>query len=271
MSDSQRVKRGRKNTDSLERLRAKLWYWAVKARGGWSDYRLDIEFVRDEGEEKREGSVRRRAFEKIRRLGIVPSSGTHHKRNYDLVARVDAHPNFAGTAAFFRSNFWDLLKSKPMDLPTVNAFVRQGMSKHGIMRPNFEQNMQLMAKSAQKDHRLFFPIDPDKYKTALIEICREKSIDLDFLALIGGLFWEAYLACELEIALVLHEQLGEMLDKYCEQGWLSAISNEFSRLVEQRIICRGVGKSLMWGGLGYDDFPQFVISRPLLILNNEIL
>lgn len=264
MSDVQSVKRGRPNTDSVDRLRAKLWYWAVKARGGWSDYRLDIEFVRNDGEERREGSMRRRAFERIRRDGVVPSSGTHRKRNYDLIARVDAHPNFAGTATIFRSTFWDLLKSKPMDLPTTNTFVREGMSKHGIMRPTFKQNIELAAKSPG----LYFPIDNQKYKLALTEICREKSMDLDFLALIGGLFWEAYLACELRIALVLHEQLGEMLDKYCDQDWLSAVRNELLELIEQRIMSRGIGQKLMLGGTGYDDSPLFVINRPLMILNS---
>lgn len=269
MRKQQGSKRGRPAADPIDRLRAKLWYWAVKARGDWSDYRLDVEFVRDEGEEKKDGSSRRRSFERVRRDGTVPSSGTHRTRKYDLIARVDAHPNFAGTAAIFRSPFWDLLKGNAMRLSEVNTFVCQCMSKQKIIRPTFKLNRPLIVEAEWEPE--FVCTDAQRYKIALTAICQGKPIDLDFLGLIGGLFWEAYLACELDIAIILRDKFSDLFEQFCNQDWLSKARSELLEFVEQRMLYRGIESNLIWGGAGYDDLPNAVVSRPLFPLNDATM
>lgn len=270
MRSPQGSTRGRPLADPVDRLRAKLWYWAVKARGGWSDYRLDVEFVRNEGEEKRGGASRRRAFGKIRRVGIVPSPGTHRLRTYDLVTQVDAHPEFAGTAAPFKSFFWDILKAKEMRLSDARDAVGRCMSRYKIFRPTATLDFILMAEAARKSPGNHLPSCDERYKEALAAICEEYPTDLDLLALVGALFREAYLAIALDTATILHEKFISLLEQYCAQEWLCNVKSELFQLAEQKMLYWGVNSDLVEGGHGYDDLPIAVVSRPFVSMNDAM-
>lgn len=263
-------KRGRPSTDQIDRIRAKIWYKAVKSRTEWSDYQLDIEFVRDKDEGKRDGPRRRRAFERIRRLGVVPSSGNHHARKYDLVAQVDSHPRFMGTADVFRSPFWELLKARAMALPQAHALVAQCMNTFNVFRPSGKLHFIWEVALANRIPETTQLSGANKYRVALRQVLQEKPLDLNQLALIGALFREAYLTCALDIATVLRDEFVDRLQQYCDQDWLGDMGSELLQLAERRALYWGVEPELEEGKI-YDDWPEQVVSRPLLCADEASL
>lgn len=262
-------RRGRPPLDEADQLRAKVWYSAVKARGNWSDYKLDVEFAREEGEVRRCGADRRRAFEEVRRTGSVPTQGTHARRSFDLVGNVDAHPEFSGTAKYFHSPFWDLLKGRTMTLPEAHAFVSKCLAKSGLYRPSNE--LHFVLRCLPVNGRLLIPAEmPDQlvYAGALDNLIKQTPVDLDLLALIGGLFREAFLVCELEIASVLKERLNNLLEEFCAQTWLVESTRNLHLLAERRILFWQMDKYYfddggLYGAGLYDDFAPAVVRRPL--------
>lgn len=269
-SEPKSATRGRPPTDAVDRFRSKVWYRAIKFKGEerWSDYQLDIEFAREEGEPKRDGENRRRAFKGIGRHGRVPSSGNHPKRPYDLVVRVDAHPCFSGTASSFRSAFWELLKSDAMGLSEAHAFVSRCMATSQVHRPTgkFEMAMKMLASGRQKTIRSFN--SSEIYRAALKQIVAGRPLDLDILALVGGLFREAYLACSLNIAVVLQDLFLDRLSDYCQQEWLGELGSELLEFAENRLFYWRVDNKSLCEEL-YDTLPKWAIARPLLSIDEN--
>lgn len=266
--------RGRPPLDEADQLRAKVWYSAVKARGNWSDYKLDVEFAREEDEERRCGADRRRAFEEVRRTGSVPTQGAHPKRSFDLVRNVDAHPEFSGTAKYFHSPFWDLLKGRTMALPEAHAFVAKCLATSNVYRLSNE--LHFVQRCLPVNGRLLVPAEmPDHlvYAAALDNLIKQTPVDLDLLALIGGLFREAFLVCALEIASVLKGRLNNLLEEFCAQTWLVDTEN-LNLLAERRILFWQMDKNYDGDGLYsaglYDDFPPAVVGRPLFPYNEAM-
>lgn len=266
--------RGRPPLDEADQLRAKVWYSAVKAQGNWSDYKLDVEFAREEGEVRRCGSDRRRAFEEVRRTGSVPTQGTHARRSFDLVGNVDAHPEFSGTAKYFHSPFWDLLKGRTMTLPEAHAFVAKCLATSNVYRLSNE--LHFVQRCLPVNGRLLVPAEmPDHlvYAAALDNLIKQTPVDLDLLALIGGLFREAFLVCALEIASVLKGRLNNLLEEFCAQTWLVDTEN-LHLLAERRILFWQMDKNYDGDGLYsaglYDDFPPAVVGRPLFPYNEAM-
>lgn len=272
MSNQESQKRGRPLTSPVDRLRAKVWYRAVKAREEWSDYRLDIEFVRSPGEEKREGSSRRRCFEGIRRYGRVPSSGNHRVRKYDLVAQVDQHPSFAGTAAIFRSPFWDLLKTKAMNLSDAHIHVCKCLDITGCFRASDRLDMLFRKKIRQMSQEKIGLFDRHIYEGAISTALQGKPIDLDLLALVGALFREAYLACALDTATVLRDTFVKLLTQYCRETWLGDLQGDLLDLGERRMLYWYADADLDHPERdrydeNYDDWPEIVVNRVILPIN----
>lgn len=249
-----KIKIGRRPTDEADHLRTKVWYLAVKARGNWSDYRLDIEFARDDGEKKRDGMSRRRTFEEVRRSESVPTHGTHAKRSFDLIRNVDAHPDFSGTAKYFYSPFWELLKGRTMTLPEAHAFVSKCLDKSNVLRPS--EKLYFVLRTSPVHARVSTKVASHHvYAAALDVLIKGMSVDLDLLALVGGLFREAFLVCELEIASVLKARLNNLLEEFSAQAWLTeGTGNRLHLLAERRILFWQMDKNIDGAGL-YDDFP----------------
>lgn len=265
-------KGGRPPTDVAELLRAKVWYLAVKARGNWSDYKLDLEFAKPEGEAPRQGQDRRRAFEEIRRTGSVPTEGTHKRREFDLVRNVEAHPNFAGTADYFHSSFWALLKPVPMKLPAIRQFVEIELKRANLHRPSGDLDLLMKFIYAGTGKEMPSYIKAERlYSVSLQQHLKSAPINLDVFALLGGLFREAYLVCTLEIALVLKDLFIELLEEFCSQDWLKKdnTGQQLLRLAERRVFhwrLEDVSENE-----GYDDFPMVVVERPLVPLNDAMV
>lgn len=259
-------RKGRKIADPVDRLRARVWYWAVKARDGWTDYKLDIEFARNPNEERPNGIHRCRAFEAIRRHGIVPSPGTHPRRSYDLVAQVNEHPNFAGTAEYFHSNFWRLLKMRAMDLPAAHAFVTECMQATQIHRPSGELDAILKVELYRLRRDASSIKAVDLYHACLKVVVSRLPLDLNLLALVGALFREAYLACALDIAVVLKAEFLALLEQFCDLPWLDRVGRELLDLGERRVLFWQLDKHFVGKGY-YDDVPFAVVERPLFLLD----
>jgi len=259
--------KGRPPADPVDRFRAKVWYLAVKARGGWTDYKLDVEFARLPDEPRRTGSDRIRAFEAIRSTGTVPSPGTHRRRDYDLVENVDAHPDFAGTANIFRSSFWNLLKARAMGIPEAQAFISECMARSKVFRPSGK--LYVVISSAWPHTNNPQVKAHHTYLAGISNIVSRLPLDLDTLALVGGLFREAYLVCALEIAEVLKGEFLRLVEQYCHQAWLGATGWELFQLAERRVLYWQIDKHFFGEG-HYDDWPPAAVERPLFPLDGAM-
>lgn len=267
---------GRPTTDAAELLRAKLWYLAVKARGNWSDYKLDLEFAKPEGEAPRQGQDRRRAFEEIRRTGSVPTEGTHKRREFDLVRNVEAHPNFVGTANYFHSSFWALLRPVPMKLHDTKQIVESELKRANLHRPSGDLALLLRLSRPRSDGRAGQDMPPDiearhLYSASLKVYLQSAPRNLDVFALLGSLFREAYMVCALEIAAVLKDSFLELLEAFCNEDWLrkDSTGQQLLELAERRVFHWRM-EDVTSDGEGYDDFPMAVVERPLLKRNDAL-
>lgn len=261
------IGKGRPSADPVDRIKAKIWYLAVKARGGWTDYKLDIEFARRPDEPRRAGPDRIRAFEAIRNIGTVPSPGTHRRRNYDLVENVDAHPDFTGTADIFRSSFWNLLKANEMGIPEAQAFTSECMARCKVFRPSGK--LHVVINSTWPHTNIPHITNQHIYQAGVENIISSLPVNMDTLALVGGLFREAYLLCALEVAGVLKSKFLQLLEEYCYQAWLGTAGNELLQLAERRVLFWQMNKHFSGEGY-YDDWPPAVIERPLFPLDSAM-
>lgn len=267
MKPPEKRKVGRPPADEVDRLRSRVWYLAVKSRGQWSDYKLDIEFARKIGEMPRSGMDRRRAFEELRRTGRVPTEGTHWRREFDLVRNVEAHPDFKGTADYFYSAFWTLLKPVPMQLPVVKQMVDSELKRADLYRPS--DKMSVMLEILGNSGKSFPQIScEDKYRVFLENRLQSLPFDLNIFALLGSLFREAYLGGALEIAVILKNLFIEKLEEFCVQPWLEPedTGGRLLRLSERRVF-HMLSEDEECLTLGYDSWPIAVVRRPLYPLN----
>ncbi|MDK9725547.1 MAG: hypothetical protein OEL88_11740 [Sterolibacteriaceae bacterium MAG5] len=264
---------GRPKADAVDRLRARVWYLAVKARDGWSDYRLDLEFARNTDDPVPTGPARIRAFEGIRRNGTVPSAGSHRRRSFDLVERVEGHPLFKGTADYFRSPFWDLLKSGPIGISDIQPFVQRLMASCGICRPSLVVHHLFAARKLEQELALPNTSRSEVaaiYDAQLARLITSLPLHLDVLAMLGGLFREAYLVGALEIAAVLAGHVHDFIKRFSAQGWLDQeTSDTLVDLGERRLLNWQMGAHFD-GDNYYDDWPPSVVERPLHCLNSEM-
>lgn len=123
-------RRGRPPRDPLDTLRARIWYWHVKITSGMTDYQLNQCFIGSRTIPKR-GDIPGKAFERIRRVGVVPRHGDES----GLVERVDSHVSGYGTGAVFRSDFWLLLREPDMELSELKRFIWGLSLLLGVSRP----------------------------------------------------------------------------------------------------------------------------------------
>ena len=107
------LKKGRPPRDPILKFRTLFWYWSVRGKSGLKDGDLDREFSNaEEDGKKRDYADRVRIFEDIRKSGCTISKGNHKRRKFDLIERVNAHPELAGSADVYNSPFWKILSNK---------------------------------------------------------------------------------------------------------------------------------------------------------------
>jgi len=239
-SKQRQLKSGRPKLSEVDRLRAKIWYCAVKRCGNWTDYKLDMEFGQAEGPIYTNGAGRNRVFGVIGSKGTLPSRGDHHMRKFDLVERVESHLDFKGTSEVIDSPFWDLLKLPPRNLETTSAFVLRCLEKLNLMRLSEKNALDWMWYASDQ---LFSSNRPSlkstgagPFEISLNDATKELQCDLNLIALFGGLYRESCLSFNPANAEILGTFFRLSLEQFCAQPWLGAHGSYLEDLARNRIL-----------------------------------
>jgi len=233
-------KKGRPKRSVIDELRVKLWYQSIKSRSGWSDYKLDMEFGQAEGSCTTDGALRTRVFDVIRRKGTLPSRANHHRRSFDLIARVDSHPNFHGSRALFDSLFWDLLHLPPRDLDTTTQFVEMCLDRLGLTRLTGNDALTWLWFSEVKTYD---PKQPSlkrggagAFEATIQQATQALPNDLDLIALYGALYRESCISFNLESAEIAGALFKISLASFFEATWTGETGAALTDIAIYRVI-----------------------------------
>lgn len=234
-------KRGPKPKHFLDRLIPKVWFYAVRSRGNWSDTDLDVEFIPDKDGLKHAKATRVRTFEAIRKTGRTPSNGNHNLRDFDLVALVDAHPNFHGTAKVIRSQFWRLLAETPQSLERATLLVEECFTILGLVRlQGIEEMLWHWTPGSlpwRTDCRKGISGDlMNRVEYQLHQAIKDLPLELDLLALLGALYREACLSFHPDAAKVFGQYFNNYLMDFCSQAWIIEVVQELEDISRHRIL-----------------------------------
>lgn len=234
--------RGRPPIDEIQRLRILTWYFLVKSKGGWSDYKLDITFGLPGAKDAKEHAARPRIFELIRKRGVIPQRGENAKRGFDLIDEVENHPEFNGTKSIYESPFWELISQTSPTLHGTNKFVNKLLSLYGLSRIEVEFDALLTnaINDIEIDHSnllnyLNLPAI-ERYDQRLSDALNLLPSDLDKLTLTGALFREAYLGMALKEANILKERLLDQIDRFFRDGWAKPLKGRLRETIIKRMI-----------------------------------
>lgn len=269
---------GRTPRTPVERLRARLWYYAVKSRTPLSDYQLDLFFLEKLGRRPKDPQMRSRIFETVRLRGTLPSSGNHPKRDFDLIQLVEGEAAFTGTAAVFHSPYWQLLTRNDFDIAVYHEIVQATMARLGLARTDYYGEQFIHASWYQNRQEIIpgTPLSNDymfkAYGRLLQHVINSCPPTLDRLVLLGALFREAYLACALEIAIQVKDCYCKLLTEYVCQDWLRPVANTLQTVGEGYLVFAHAN-DYMSGPVEkppYDDCPMLVVERPIWFADEVI-
>lgn len=228
-----------KKPKTLNEFRVKLWYQAVRCRGNLSDYDLDMAFGQPE-DEKRNGADRIRTFERIRKNLCLPSKGTHSKRPYSIVDRVEADENFTGTKEIIHSLFWDTLKQTPIDLYEAQLDVQRYLAKYELTRLTDQEAIKWRAQSNLKGQspKFYSKINGNlsEYEYWLFKSTDDIPLSLDLIGLYAALYREACLSFRPKYAEMLGNQFSMLIELLGWEDWMLSNKYFFEDLVKGRIL-----------------------------------
>ena len=272
MTPIKNQRRGRPCATPVERLRARLWYYAVKSRTSHSDYQLDLFFLEKLGRRPEDPQKRARLFETVRLYGTLPSTGKHHKRDFNLIQLVEEEEDiFTSTAEIFNSPYWQLLTKNDYDIAIYNKIAGDAMLRLGLTRLNYDGEDGLrhaMRQSLKKDDIALFTQNNNRhrfYEFSLQDAIQASPPSLDQLTLLGALFREAYLASALEIAIILKNLYCKTLEDYIQQDWLEPVADVLQNIGEGYLIFAHAYHYMIGAEdqAPYDDWPLAVVERPI--------
>lgn len=224
----------------VDRLRARVWYRAVKCCGNWTDYKLDMQFGQKVEATTKDGMLRNRVFGVIGKKGSLPSRGGHHRRAFNLIERVDNHPEFKGTARVIDSPFWELLKLPPGDLEETTSFAAKCLALMGLTRLNGKTALEWMWYAGDEIFRAgrgsLKSTGAGPYEACLNDALAGLPCDLDLLALLGALYREACLSFNPENAEILGVSFRLTLERFCSEQWLEPHGLYLQDLALNRIL-----------------------------------
>lgn len=275
-SDAKRT--GRPRQSPVDRLRAKLWYYAVKSRTSLSDYQLDLLFLEKLGRRPKDPQMRSRIFETIRLHGTLPSNGNHPKRDFDLIQLVEEEAAFSGTAELFYSPYWQLLTRNDLEIVVYHDIAQAAMSRLGLARADYygEKAFRSVFHQSYEKSMPIFPMPSDyihkAYGQMLQDIMKSSPPTLDHLVLLGALFREAYLACALEVAIQTKECYSDIIVEYMCQDWLYPIAHTLQEIGEGYLVFSHTYDYIYGPELKppYDDCPFAVVERPIFYVNSVV-
>lgn len=236
----------------LRKLRSSIWYQAVKSVENLNDCQLDILFGPDNGDgDPRDSCDRIKMFEAIRVNQSIPSSGKKGKRNFDLVARVDASHGdqgyncYKGTAAIIHSPFWRLLEKKPLSLNEIREMVLQciinldlqhEIGYFDVQNPNYLKYVKFDKPELSLDKYFEYQRESDNgYYSAMVSAFKNFEPNLDYITLLGALSFEAIEAGNMTAAANLIKSLSILLKEYCDEDWLGNLGPKLYELTINRI------------------------------------
>lgn len=202
-----------------------VWYAGVKMRTGLSDDALDKRFLNT-------GNRRPRHFNRIKHLGHAPRPG-NSKNSRWLIDLVDSDPEFHGTARLFDTPFWQLVGPKYLDLDATRTLLFPLTKALGLYRVN-ETQAHVARRFQVKDPAFDFPAD--RIKQDLTRTLSDRA-KIDDLAILGLLFREALLTCELEQAIHYRKAVVKAAKKFeCSICLDGAGRTTFWLLINRRLL-----------------------------------
>lgn len=213
-------RRGRPARDPLDALRARIWYWHVKIASGMTDYQLNQCFIGSRSVAKR-GDIPNKAFERIRRDGVVPSD----RDESGLVERVDRHESGCGTATVFRSGFWWLLRRPDVELHELKHFIWDLSFLLGVARPSHDEVW-------GKGRRMRVKVGLTREHADGVSLVTSIGT-LTSAALLGALYKEAMQFGETEAATLLKDGFISTMVKYTDGLQRHANKSHIKRFSEQ--------------------------------------
>ena len=194
-----RPTRGRPRRNPLDALRARTWYWTLKIASGMTDYQLNGTLLGLKRGDLR-GEIPRKAFERIRRKGVLPNDDVHGS----LIDRAAALDGCGNTAAVFRSEFWELLRRPNMELAELKQLILRLSLSLGVTRPTHAEAWSGKTQTT---------IGLTRHYQEGVQLIKNQG-GLDSMALLGALYREALQFGEIEVASELKRSFMAALIKY---------------------------------------------------------
>lgn len=231
----------------LRELRSMTWYHAVLAREGLNNCQLDMLFCpRKNNLGLLNTGDRLKIFEAIKANKSIPSLGIKGKRNFDLVARVDAHPNYTGTAAIIHSPFWRLLEDCQIPLSEIRLIVVECVRRlslaveQGDLVDDERNDLEdLIAQNPELSIEEYFRYQSegdDGYDNAMVGAFIHLKPSLDSIALFGALAFEAIEAGNMQIAADQAKFFRIILKEFCDQPWMSKVGEPLYQYGVNRVL-----------------------------------
>jgi len=126
---------GRKKKHWAELARSWIWYFEVKKRCGWTDYKLDVEFAwKQDARDGKPNEDRPRTFECLRRSAQNPTSSYDRRGMAELVCAVEKNPLFQGTQVMYEADFWNLAQGISLHPDNVDATICRLLDANDLVR-----------------------------------------------------------------------------------------------------------------------------------------
>lgn len=217
-------------------LQAQVWFAKVSSIEKKTAYALDLIFVdKNDGD----GTDRLRVFESIKK-GMLPTRGNHKRRKFDIISIVDNSPKYKGTKEIFESPFWFLCYEKNTKLRKIHDY-RNFLSKcFADAQRKFDASNERVT-----DERFFEFQSQVQYSnkpTRLIKVLIPKFLltktTFDNLAILGGLYREAYLSCSDNYAKAIKDFYIEKQFELFKEKWITdELKKRIFKLSSDRILC----------------------------------
>lgn len=217
-------------------LQAQVWFTKVSSIENKTAYALDLLFVeKDDGD----GTDRLRVFENIKK-GVLPTRGKHKRRKFDIVSLVDDSPKYKGTKDIFESPFWFLSYENNKKLKNVHDY------RNFLSKCLADAQRKFDASDIRVTDERFFEFNSQvQYSnkpTRLIRVLIPKFLltktTFDTLAILGGLYREAYLSCSDNYAKAIKDFYIEKQFELLKEKWIpDKLKKEIFKLSSNRILC----------------------------------
>jgi len=219
----------------LRQLRSKIWYRAVKSRQELNNSQLDILFGNLAGLSIKNSADRVKIFEAIEANNSIPGKGNSKLRSYDLVAIVDSHPDYKGTAGIIRSSFWRLIDQNKLSLANIRILVKECMEELKLLSEEgsyFDDGSHDLNDLISQDPDVAYE-EFDRYKRdgdigydqAMAKTFLQLEPTFPCITLFGALALEAFEARNMEIAKGHFITFKFFLRQFCSQPWLEELGD----------------------------------------------